>query len=173
MAPVWHSRWFHHGSNSQGGSWQTPPICAGGAVALQRVASEVWAHRSRGQRVRPSGQSLCRAYNVLGITGASAHYTGYLWPTEFILKPFCLFLKHSMAKDLCILADMFNMYSPSRSLRSVEKYQRVLPRAQGEADFSCYAVRLWNHLPLHTKISPTISIFKSRLKTKLLTDAFN
>ena len=74
------------------------------------------------------------------------------------------------------LTDMFKMYCPSRSLRSADKYELVQPSVrtkQGEAAFSCYAVRLWNRLPLDIKTSPTISIFKSRLKTKLFTDAFH
>ena len=68
------------------------------------------------------------------------------------------------------IAEMFETYSPSRSLRSAEKLQLVQPSArtkQGEAAFSCYAVRLWNRLPIDIKTSPTIPIFKSRLKTKL------
>ena len=81
-----------------------------------------------------------------------------------------------MAKALSCIAEMFEIYSPSRSLRSAEKLQLVQTSTrtkQGEAAFSCYAVRLWSRLPIDIKTSPTIPIFKSRLKTNVFHDAFH
>ena len=73
------------------------------------------------------------------------------------------------------LSDMFQQYVPLRSLRSQHKFLLVKPTVQtkqGEAALSHYAVHLWNQLPEDIKNAPTTFSFKSRLKTKLFSDAF-
>src|SRR4029434_8448239 len=73
------------------------------------------------------------------------------------------------------LSDMFQQYVPLRSLRSQHKFLLVKPTVQtkkGEAALSHYAVHLWNQLPEDIKNTPTTFSFKSRLKTKLFSDAF-
>ena len=73
------------------------------------------------------------------------------------------------------LSDMFQQYTPSRPLRSQEKNLLVKPAVRtkhGEAAFSCYAAQLWNQLSDDIKKAPTAACFKSRLKTKLFSDAF-
>ncbi|KAL2076809.1 hypothetical protein ACEWY4_027598 [Coilia grayii] len=73
------------------------------------------------------------------------------------------------------LLDMFQLYAPTRCLRSLQKNLLVEPVVRtkcGEAAFSCYAVKLWNQLPEDIKNAPTVGSFKSRLKTKLFSDAF-
>ncbi|KAK0147374.1 V-set and immunoglobulin domain-containing protein 10-like [Merluccius polli] len=66
--------------------------------------------------------------------------------------------------------DILVEYKPSRALRSTDLGQIVKPRVQtkhGEAAFSCYAAQHWNKLPAELKSAPTVSIFKSKLKTLL------
>ena len=73
------------------------------------------------------------------------------------------------------LHDMFKQYSQIRSLRSQHKQLLLKPTVrtkQGEAAFSHYGVHLWNQLPETIKNSPTVTIFKSGVKTKLFLDAF-
>jgi hypothetical protein len=42
----------------------------------------------------------------------------------------------------------------------------------GESAFSVYAAKLWNKLPEEIKNAATTSIFKSKPKTKLFSDAY-
>jgi hypothetical protein len=73
------------------------------------------------------------------------------------------------------LSDMLQQYTPSRPLRSQVKNLLVKPTVRtkhGEAAFSCYAAQLWNQLSDDIKKAPTVASFKSRLKTKLFSDAF-
>ncbi|KAG5261345.1 hypothetical protein AALO_G00302940 [Alosa alosa] len=62
-----------------------------------------------------------------------------------------------------------------QDLNTCEKNLLVKPTVrtkQGEAAFSCYAAQLWNQLSDDIKKAPTVASFKSRLKTKLFSDAF-
>ena len=59
-----------------------------------------------------------------------------------------------------ITSDMFQLYTPARSLRSVEKNLLVIPTVKtkhGEASLSCYAAQLWNQLPDDIKGAPTVA----------------
>lgn len=103
----------------------------------------------------------------------SLHWLPVTYRIDF--KVLFLVFKTLNGQGPLYMADMLKKYTPSRSLRSAGKLELVQCSArtkQGEAAFSCYAVRLWNRLPVDIKTSPTISIFKSRLKTKLFYDAF-
>ena len=68
-------------------------------------------------------------------------------------------------------------YNPPRSLRSAGKYLLEVPRVRlksyGDGDFSVAAPKLWNDLPLEIKLSPSVAVFKSRLRTHLFRTAFN
>ncbi|KAK0141171.1 hypothetical protein N1851_021853 [Merluccius polli] len=72
--------------------------------------------------------------------------------------------------------DILVEYKPSRALRCTDLGQIVKPRVQtkhGEAAFSCYAAQNWNKLPAELKSAPTVSIFKSKLKTLLFSCAYD
>ena len=72
--------------------------------------------------------------------------------------------------------DMLVECKPSRALRSTDSGQIVELRVQtrhGEAAFSCYAAHKWNKLPAELKSAPTVSTFKSRLKTFLFSRAYS
>ena len=60
-------------------------------------------------------------------------------------------------------------YEPSRNLRSTDKFLLRIPhthlKTYGDGAFSVATPRLWNALPMHIKLSPSVSVFKNRLKT--------
>ena len=62
-------------------------------------------------------------------------------------------------------------YEPSRNLRPTDKYLLRIPQIRlktyGDRAFSVAAPRLWNALPMDIKLSPSVSVFKNRLKTHL------
>ncbi len=64
----------------------------------------------------------------------------------------------------------------SKPLRSANKALLYVPRSRlqfkGDRAFAVAAPRLWNQLPPDIKSAPSISVFKSRLKTHLYSMAF-
>ncbi|XP_070410856.1 RNA-directed DNA polymerase from mobile element jockey isoform X1 [Nothobranchius furzeri] len=75
------------------------------------------------------------------------------------------------------LCELVHYYNPPRALRSEDKLLLALPNARlksrGERAFSVCAPKLWNALPLLVRQAPTISIFKSRMKTHYFNLAYN
>ena len=75
------------------------------------------------------------------------------------------------------LSDLMNIYVPSRSLRSsadtktfrIPKYKR---QTHGGRAFTVSAALTWNSLPYSVRHSPTLSSFKSSLKTFLFKLAY-
>ncbi|KAL0147588.1 hypothetical protein M9458_057094 [Cirrhinus mrigala] len=74
------------------------------------------------------------------------------------------------------LTSLLPRYNPSRSLRSQNSGLLVVPRiaksTKGGRAFSHLAPKLWNSLPDNVRGSDTLSLFKSRLKTHLFSQAF-
>ncbi len=74
------------------------------------------------------------------------------------------------------LTSLLSRYNPSRSLRSQNSGLLVVPRiaksTKGGRAFSYLAPKLWNSLPGNVWGSDTLSLFKSRLKTHLFSQAF-
>ena len=74
------------------------------------------------------------------------------------------------------LSELLHPYSPIRSLRSSDQAMLVVPRvwlkSRRERSFYLVGPRLWNSLPLETKMAPFICSFKSRPKTHLFALAF-
>ena len=73
------------------------------------------------------------------------------------------------------LCHLFNTFTPSRSLRSSD--QGLLPEPRvgfmaGSRSFSYAAAVTWNSLPLSLRESSNFNIFKSGIKTYLLTEYF-
>ncbi len=72
------------------------------------------------------------------------------------------------------LTSLLSRYNPSHSLRSQNSGLLVVPRiaksTKGGRAFSYLAPKLWNSLPVRG--SDTLSLFKSRLKTHLFSQAF-
>lgn len=75
------------------------------------------------------------------------------------------------------ISDLLHPHSATRSLRSCNKGLLHIPRSRlkqkGDRAFAVAAPRLWNQLPPHIRDAPSISAFKSRLKTHLYTLAFS
>ena len=74
------------------------------------------------------------------------------------------------------LSAVLCIYEPSRSLRSSSekllKIPRVSLRSAGERFFRYAAPAVWNSLPNNLRNIPTLSQFKSHLKTHLFRKAF-
>ncbi len=74
------------------------------------------------------------------------------------------------------LTNLLLRYNPTRSLRSHNSGLLVVPRkaksTKGGRTFSYVAPKLWNSLPDNMWGSDTLSLFKSRLKTHLFSQAF-
>ena len=73
------------------------------------------------------------------------------------------------------LTDMLPLHKPSRTLRSSETNLLIIPRVNtkhGKAGFSYYATNSWNKLPEDLRLAPTLSTFKTRLKTFMFALAF-
>ena len=74
------------------------------------------------------------------------------------------------------LVDLIQLYTPSRALRSAtDGYTLQQPRtktAWGDRPFSRLGPVLWNGLPLYKRSAPSLTSFKSRLKTCLFKRAF-
>ncbi|XP_073773977.1 ornithine aminotransferase, mitochondrial isoform X2 [Danio rerio] len=75
------------------------------------------------------------------------------------------------------ISDCFTKYNPNRLLRSssaglLEFYPVNLMRSGGTS-FSHYAPKIWNFLPLEVKESPSIHVFKKRVKTHLFKIAYD
>uniref|UniRef100_A0A1A8GC70 Uncharacterized protein n=1 Tax=Nothobranchius korthausae TaxID=1143690 RepID=A0A1A8GC70_9TELE len=75
------------------------------------------------------------------------------------------------------LCELVHYYNPPRALRSEDKLLLAVPNARlksrGERAFSVCAPKLWNALPLLVRQAPTVSIFKSRMKTHYFNLAYN
>ena len=69
------------------------------------------------------------------------------------------------------ISNLLVRYEPSRNVRSTDKYLLRIPQTHlktcGDSlrAFSVAAPRLWNALPMDIKLSPSVSVFKNRLKT--------
>lgn len=122
------------------------------------------------------------AARVLTRTKRSEHITPVLkslhWlPVRYRIDFKVLLLVYKSCNGLGpeYMNDMLVEYKPSRALRSTDSGQIVEPRVQtrhGEAAFSYYAAHNWNKLPAELKSAPTLSTFKSRLKTFLFRCAY-
>ncbi len=69
------------------------------------------------------------------------------------------------------LSELLHLYTPSRSLRSCDQALLVVPhvrlKRRGERAFAVAGPRLWNTLPLEIRMAPSLSVFKSLIKSYL------
>ena len=74
------------------------------------------------------------------------------------------------------ILDMLSPHNPNRTLRSTDKALLNIPRTnlvtRGDRAFAARAPKLWNTLPIHLRLAPSVPIFKSHLKTYLYTQCF-
>ena len=82
---------------------------------------------------------------------------------------------HSLAPSY--LTSLLSPRTCTRTLRSSDCLVLTVPRSHtssfGDRAFSVYAPRLWNTLPKSLRSAPTLSSFKSLLKTYLFRKAFS
>ncbi len=75
------------------------------------------------------------------------------------------------------LQELLEIYQPTRSLRSASRSLLRVPRSRtltyGKRSFRTASAALWNDLPDNIKEAPSVSAFKSRLKTHLFKHAYN
>ena len=75
------------------------------------------------------------------------------------------------------LSQLIVPYNPLRNLRSAGKHLLEVPnvrlKSYGSRAFSVAAPKHWNDIPLDIKLSRSVDVFKSRLKTYLFRLAFN
>ncbi len=99
-------------------------------------------------------------------------------PIKFRMSYKILLLAYKALNDLApaYLTNFLSRYNPTRSLRSQNSVLLVVPRiaksTKGGRTFSYLAPKLWNSLPDNVRGSDTLSLFKSRLKTHLFSQAF-
>ena len=74
------------------------------------------------------------------------------------------------------LSQLIVPYNPTRNLRSAGKHLLEVPnvrlKSYGDRAFSVAAPKQWNDIPLDIKLSGSVDVFKSRLKTYLFRLAF-
>ena len=75
------------------------------------------------------------------------------------------------------LSQLIVPYNPTRNLRSAGKHLLEVPnvhlKSYGDRAFSVAAPKHCNEIPLDIKLSRSVEVFKSRLKTYLFRLAFN
>ena len=74
------------------------------------------------------------------------------------------------------IGELLTPYTPALTLRSMDNNLLEPPKCRleyfGKRSFAAAAPVLWNDLPLHIKQSPSVDIFKSRIKTRLFQLAY-
>ena len=74
------------------------------------------------------------------------------------------------------IRELLTPYTPARTLRSMDNNLLEPPKCRleyfGKRSFAAAAPVMWNDLPLHIKQSPSVDIFKSRIKTRLFQLAY-
>ena len=87
----------------------------------------------------------------------------------------CFHLVSGTAPPYC--SELLHHYSPSRSLHSavdtwILHVPRVYRRTLGERSFQYIRAVIWNSLPFSVMYATSVSSFKSKLKTQLLSSAY-
>lgn len=75
------------------------------------------------------------------------------------------------------LKDLLKPYSPGRVLRSADKLLLCVPSSRlkgfGDRTFAFAAPSAWNLLPIDIRMSPSLDMFKTMLKTHLFSQAYD
>ncbi len=164
-----------------------PQTCIAKEAGCSHSAVSKHVNRKLSGRKRSSINNLqivqITASRVLTRSRKYDHITPILqslhWlPIKFRISYKILLLAHKALNDLApaYLTNLLSRYNPTRSLRSQNSGLLVVPRiaksTKGGRTFSYLAPKLWNILPDNVQGSDTLSLFKSRLKTHLFSQAF-
>lgn len=95
-------------------------------------------------------------------------------PVRFRIKFKILLLTYKVVNGQApdYLSDLVQLYTPSRALRSSDHLLLTLHKSRMVHAFAVVAPKMWNNLPLHIRKAPTVTLFKSHLKTYFFTLAF-
>lgn len=120
-------------------------------------------------------QNAC-ARLILGYT-RSQHITPALYSLHWLPVESRIIFKIALLVYKCFnmdgphyLDELLEVYVPSRDLRSINDNVLVVPRfysRYGTYTFNHKSAFVWNFLPLYVKESPSLPVFKTRLKTFL------
>ncbi len=106
---------------------------------------------------------------------ASLHWLPVKFRVDLKILPFVFKALHGYAPQY--ICNLLIPHSTSRSLQSSSQFLLSVPRShfktKGDRAFAVAAPRLWNSIPLHIRSSPSISLFKSALKTHFYSVSFN
>uniref|UniRef100_H3B777 Reverse transcriptase domain-containing protein n=1 Tax=Latimeria chalumnae TaxID=7897 RepID=H3B777_LATCH len=127
---------------------------------VQNSAARVVHNVSRFDHITPTLQKL--------------HWLPIRWRITF--KVLVLVFKALNGLGPAYLRDFLTPYVPTRSLHSESAGSLVVPGCRtklGEHSFAYQVAVAWNAIPTDLRFSPSLSTFKSRLKTFLFHFAFN
>ena len=116
--------------------------------------------------------------------GKFCHITPLLYelhwlPIDCRIKYKILLLIYKSLHELApsYLCDLLHHYEPSRSLRSANSNNLIIPRTNnvtmGDRAFSVFGPRHWNELPEKVKNSSSVNLFKKSLKTHLFSKHYD
>lgn len=130
------------------------------------------------QRIQNSAARMttrCTKYSHITPHLMSLHWLPVQARIEFKVLSITYQCYHNSAPEY--LTELIKHYTPARSLRSNSKYLLTVPslklKSCGQRSFKFGSAYLWNQLPLELKLSSTLSVFKSRLKTHLFQKYYN
>uniref|UniRef100_A0A1A7Z355 Reverse transcriptase domain-containing protein n=1 Tax=Iconisemion striatum TaxID=60296 RepID=A0A1A7Z355_9TELE len=117
------------------------------------------------------------AARFLTNTDRRIHITPILTDLHWLPVKILLFVYKALnCPSPSYLAELLSPYVPTRPLRSADHLLLVVPKvrykSRGERAFSHAAPKLWNTLPIHVRLAPSVSRFKSALKTHFFSIAF-
>ena len=101
------------------------------------------------------------------------HWLPVLYTVQFKILLHVYRALHGMSPSY--ISERLHSYTPGRCLRSADSYLLQVPRTKtkwGDWAFSKAGPSLWNDLLLRVRASPSLSIFKNRLKTVLFECAY-
>ncbi len=105
----------------------------------------------------------------------SLHWLPVKYRIDFKILLFVFKSLHNLAP--LYLTELLHPHTLSRSLRSTNSDLLRVPRTRlktrGDRAFSVVCPKLWNSLPSHIRTAPTMSVFKSTLKTYFFSLAFD
>ncbi len=104
----------------------------------------------------------------------SLHWLPVKLRIEFKILVFVFKALHGLAPTY--LSDILQYYNPSRLLRSgslgLLSVCRSRLKHRGDRAFATVGPKLWNSLPVSIRMVPSLSSFKSKLKTHFLSVGF-
>uniref|UniRef100_A0A3B3QY49 Reverse transcriptase domain-containing protein n=1 Tax=Paramormyrops kingsleyae TaxID=1676925 RepID=A0A3B3QY49_9TELE len=106
---------------------------------------------------------------------AALHWLPVHYRIHFKILLFVFKALHGLAPSY--ISGLLKVHTPSRALRSADQLRLLIPpsrlKSRGDRAFAVMAPKLWNELPLHIRLAPSLAVFKSHLKTHFYALAFN